>query len=123
MNRFALEPAIALTIISLLLVWRHESNIRKLLAGTESRIGKQDSGVGIQDSRNPLRIEILCSRISVGLEGVSLFQVELLQIPTRPDGEPVCAESRIPNPGSFCSRIAAAKATIAPLSVQNSSSG
>jgi acyl phosphate:glycerol-3-phosphate acyltransferase len=50
MNRFALEPAIALTIISLLLVWRHESNIRKLLAGTESRIGGQDSGFGIQDS-------------------------------------------------------------------------
>jgi glycerol-3-phosphate acyltransferase PlsY len=53
MNRFALEPAIALTIISLLLVWRHKSNIRKLLAGTESRIGKQDSGVGIQDSGKP----------------------------------------------------------------------
>jgi acyl phosphate:glycerol-3-phosphate acyltransferase len=53
MNRFALEPAIALTIISLLLVWRHESNIRKLLAGTESRIGEQDSGVGIQDSGKP----------------------------------------------------------------------
>ena len=50
MNRFALEPAIALTIISLLLVWRHKSNIRKLLAGTESRIGKQDSGVGMQES-------------------------------------------------------------------------
>jgi glycerol-3-phosphate acyltransferase PlsY len=53
MNRFALEPAIALTIISLLLVWRHESNIRKLMAGTESRIGEQDSEVGIQDSGKP----------------------------------------------------------------------
>jgi acyl phosphate:glycerol-3-phosphate acyltransferase len=53
MNRFAFEPTIALTIISLLLVWRHESNIRKLLAGTESRIGEQDSGVGIQDSGKP----------------------------------------------------------------------
>ena len=50
MNRFALELAIALTIISLLLVWRHKSNIRKLLAGTESRIGGQDSGVRIQES-------------------------------------------------------------------------
>jgi glycerol-3-phosphate acyltransferase PlsY len=44
MNRFALEPAVALTIISLLLVWRHESNIRKLLAGTESRIGGGSAG-------------------------------------------------------------------------------
>lgn len=53
MNRFALEPAIALTIISLLLVWRHKTNIRRLLAGTESRIGKQDPGVGIEDSGKP----------------------------------------------------------------------
>jgi glycerol-3-phosphate acyltransferase PlsY len=44
MNRFALEPAIALTIISLLLVWRHKANIRKLLAGTESRIGGGSAG-------------------------------------------------------------------------------
>jgi len=47
MNHLALEPAIALTLIALLLVWRHRSNIRNLLAGTEGRIGrKQDSGVG-----------------------------------------------------------------------------
>jgi glycerol-3-phosphate acyltransferase PlsY len=39
MNRFALEPAVALTIIALLIVWRHRTNIRNLLAGTESRIG------------------------------------------------------------------------------------
>jgi glycerol-3-phosphate acyltransferase PlsY len=38
MNRFALEPAIALTIVALLLVWRHRTNIHNLLAGTESRI-------------------------------------------------------------------------------------
>ena len=48
MNRFALEPAIALAIISLLLVWRHKSNIRNLLAGTESRIG--DGGAGAPPS-------------------------------------------------------------------------
>src|SRR5918995_248614 len=35
MNRFALEPAVALTIIALLIVWRHRANIRNLLAGTE----------------------------------------------------------------------------------------
>jgi len=39
MNRFALEPALGVTAISLLLVWRHRTNIRDLLAGTESRIG------------------------------------------------------------------------------------
>ena len=45
MNRLALEPAIALTIVALLLVWRHRTNIRNLLAGTEGRIGqRQDSG-------------------------------------------------------------------------------
>ena len=30
--------------MSLLLVWRHEGNIRKLLAGTESRIGQKAPG-------------------------------------------------------------------------------
>jgi len=39
MNRFALEPALGVTAIALLLVWRHRTNIRNLLAGTESRIG------------------------------------------------------------------------------------
>ena len=39
MNRFALEPALGVTVISLLLVWRHRTNIRNLLAGTEGRIG------------------------------------------------------------------------------------
>lgn len=40
MNRFALEPAIGVTVISLLLVWRHRGNIRNLIAGTENRIGR-----------------------------------------------------------------------------------
>ena len=44
MNRCALEPAIALTIISLLLIWRHKANIRKLLAGTEGRMGGGNAG-------------------------------------------------------------------------------
>ena len=36
------EPAIvAIIAMSLLLVWRHEGNIRKLLAGTESRLGQK----------------------------------------------------------------------------------
>ena len=39
---WGLEPSIlALAAMSLLLVWRHEGNIRKLLAGTESRLGRK----------------------------------------------------------------------------------
>jgi glycerol-3-phosphate acyltransferase PlsY len=30
-----------IAVMSLLLFWRHRENIRKLLAGTESRIGKK----------------------------------------------------------------------------------
>lgn len=50
MGRLEIEPAIAVTIISLLLMWRHQGNIRNLLAGTEGRIGKRDSGDGVRDS-------------------------------------------------------------------------
>jgi len=35
--------ALAITAMSLLLVWRHEGNIRKLLAGTESKLGQKTS--------------------------------------------------------------------------------
>jgi glycerol-3-phosphate acyltransferase PlsY len=42
-----LEPALlAIVAMSLLLVWRHEGNIRKLLAGTESRIGQTSKSAG-----------------------------------------------------------------------------
>ncbi len=33
--------AMAIVVMSLLLVWRHEGNIRKLIAGTESKIGQK----------------------------------------------------------------------------------
>jgi glycerol-3-phosphate acyltransferase PlsY len=33
--------ALAIAVMSLLLIWRHSGNIRKLLAGTESRIGQK----------------------------------------------------------------------------------
>jgi glycerol-3-phosphate acyltransferase PlsY len=39
MGRFALEPAVGVTVVSALLVWRHRANIRNLIAGTEGRIG------------------------------------------------------------------------------------
>jgi glycerol-3-phosphate acyltransferase PlsY len=39
---WGVEPLLlAIAAMSLLLVWRHEGNIRKLLAGTESRIGQK----------------------------------------------------------------------------------
>jgi acyl phosphate:glycerol-3-phosphate acyltransferase len=38
-------PTIPITVMSLLLVWRHAGNIQKLLAGTESRLG-QKAGAG-----------------------------------------------------------------------------
>ena len=39
MGRFAWEGAVGVTVIALLIAWRHRSNIRNLLAGTEGRIG------------------------------------------------------------------------------------
>ena len=51
MGRFPLEPAIAVAIVALLLVWRHADNIRNLLAGTEGKIGKPDPGSGVPGSR------------------------------------------------------------------------
>lgn len=46
MGRFPLEAAIGVTIISLLLVWRHRTNIRNLIAGTEGRIGGSTGSPG-----------------------------------------------------------------------------
>ena len=36
--------AVAVTVMGLLLVWRHSANIRKLLAGTESKLGQKADG-------------------------------------------------------------------------------
>ena len=43
MGRFELEPAIGVTVVAVLLVWRHRGNIRNLLAGSESKIGSGGS--------------------------------------------------------------------------------
>ena len=44
---WGVEPALlAIALMSLLLVWRHEGNIRKLLAGTESKLGHQAAAAG-----------------------------------------------------------------------------
>ena len=37
--------AVAITVMGLLLVWRHSANIRKLLQGTESRLGRKAPAV------------------------------------------------------------------------------
>ena len=44
MGRFTLESAIGVTVVSLLLAWRHRANIRNLLAGTEAKIGRSGTG-------------------------------------------------------------------------------
>jgi acyl phosphate:glycerol-3-phosphate acyltransferase len=44
MGRFGLEPAIGVTVVALLLVWRHRANIHNLLAGTEGKIGASRTG-------------------------------------------------------------------------------
>ena len=42
---WGIEPGfLAIVAMSLLLVWRHEGNIRKLIAGTESRLGQKAAG-------------------------------------------------------------------------------
>ena len=44
MSRFALEETAGVTVIALLITWRHRTNIRNLLAGTECRIGGDRNG-------------------------------------------------------------------------------
>lgn len=41
---------IAVIAISLLLIFRHKTNVQNLLAGKEARFGQQEAGIGIQDS-------------------------------------------------------------------------
>jgi glycerol-3-phosphate acyltransferase PlsY len=39
---FGFQPmALALSVVCALLIWRHRSNIRNLINGTEARIGKK----------------------------------------------------------------------------------
>jgi len=52
---WGIEPALlAIAAMSLLLVWRHEANIKKLLAGTESKLGQKAAPPGpLQDVDKP----------------------------------------------------------------------
>jgi acyl phosphate:glycerol-3-phosphate acyltransferase len=45
--------AIAITVISLLLIWRHRANLRKLFKGTESRIGQKVPGAIAAEAPEP----------------------------------------------------------------------
>jgi len=45
--------AIAITVMGLLLIWRHGANIRKLLAGTESKLGQKATGATRQHGAKP----------------------------------------------------------------------
>jgi len=48
------EPmALSIGVMSLLLIWRHEGNIRKLLAGTESRIGAKAPATAAAHAPHP----------------------------------------------------------------------
>jgi len=40
-------------VVVLLLIWRHRQNIRNLLAGTEGRLGRRDTGFAAQDGDQP----------------------------------------------------------------------
>jgi glycerol-3-phosphate acyltransferase PlsY len=51
---WGVEPALlAIALMSLLLVWRHEANIRKLLAGTESRLGQKAAAAEVRPAAGP----------------------------------------------------------------------
>ena len=55
MNRLEIETAVAVTVLSLLLVWRHRGNIRKLLAGTEEKLGRHRPQAEVQDTEKSSR--------------------------------------------------------------------
>jgi glycerol-3-phosphate acyltransferase PlsY len=51
---WGVEPSlVAVIVMSLLLIWRHQGNIRKLLAGTESRIGQKATATPVRAATYP----------------------------------------------------------------------
>ena len=48
--------AVAVTLMGLLLVWRHSANIRKLLAGTESKLGAKAAGAAARAAAEHSRL-------------------------------------------------------------------
>ena len=51
---WGIEPAVlAIAVMSLLLVWRHEANIKRLLAGNESKFGQKAPAAAAAAPRKP----------------------------------------------------------------------
>jgi len=50
----ATPSLLAICVMSLLLLWRHQSNMRKLFAGTESRIGAKAAAAGGPTIKHPV---------------------------------------------------------------------
>ncbi len=51
---WGVEPSLlAIAVMSLLLIWRHEGNIRKLLAGTESKLGHKAGAANVPSAGKP----------------------------------------------------------------------
>jgi glycerol-3-phosphate acyltransferase PlsY len=44
--------AFSIAVMGLLLVWRHSANIKKLLAGTESKLGQKASGAAMRPAKH-----------------------------------------------------------------------
>ena len=57
--------AVAVTLMGLLLVWRHSANIRKLLAGTESKLGAKAASATAQAAK-PSRLHPNPNRLAHG---------------------------------------------------------
>ena len=51
---WGVEPALlAIAVMCLLVIWRHEGNIKKLLAGTENKLGQKAAPMGIAPAAHP----------------------------------------------------------------------
>lgn len=51
---WGVEPTLlALAVMSVLLIWRHEANIKRLLAGTEGKLGQKAAAAPLQAAQAP----------------------------------------------------------------------
>ena len=56
---WGIEPALlAIAAMSLLLIWRHEGNIKKLLAGTENKLGQKSDGAATAHPPHPYKPQL-----------------------------------------------------------------
>jgi glycerol-3-phosphate acyltransferase PlsY len=95
---------LACSAMSALLIWRHKDNIKRLVAGQESRIGSKKSAT------RPRR-----HQATPACGGVISCRLQRGRTAKRPSEASTCSPA--------IRRMAPAKAIIAPLSVHSSSSG